>query len=63
MRTLQEWVGHRDSKTIEIYADYQPSDRESELVEPAFGQGANSGANLSKSERTRRHDIAVQSQI
>ncbi len=33
MRTLQEWMGHRDSKTTEIYADYQPSDHESELVE------------------------------
>ena len=48
LRTLQEWMGHRDSKTTEIYADYQASDREGELVERAFGQGANSGANLSK---------------
>jgi len=55
MRTLQEWMGHRDSKTTEIYADYQPSDRESELVERAFGQGANSGANLSKSETNSQH--------
>ena len=38
MRTLQEWMGHRDSKTTEIYADYQPSDREAELVARAFGK-------------------------
>lgn len=36
MRTLQEWMGHRDSKTTEIYADYQPSQREREWVEEAF---------------------------
>jgi integrase len=33
MRTLQEWMGHRDFKTTLIYADYAPS----ELVERAFG--------------------------
>lgn len=37
LRTLQEWMGHRDSKTTSIYADYQPSDQEAELVERAFG--------------------------
>lgn len=36
MRTLQEWMGHRDSKTTEIYADYQPSEWEREWVERAF---------------------------
>jgi site-specific recombinase XerD len=25
MRTLQEWMGHRDFKTTLIYADYAPS--------------------------------------
>lgn len=36
-RTLQKWMGHRDAKTTAIYADYQPSQREAELVERAFG--------------------------
>ena len=27
LRTLQEWLGHRDYKTVLIYADYQPDDR------------------------------------
>ena len=41
LRTLQEWMGHRDFKTTLIYADYQPSDQEAGLVERAFGgQGA-----------------------
>jgi len=38
MRTLQEWMGHRDFKTTLIYADYLPDARgEAELVEQAFG--------------------------
>jgi hypothetical protein len=28
MRTLQEWMGHRDFKTILISADYAPSANE-----------------------------------
>lgn len=40
LRTLQEWMGHRDFKTTLIYADYQPSEHEAELVERAFGREA-----------------------
>jgi integrase len=37
MRTLQEWMGHRDFKTTLIYADYAPDQsREREMVEQAF---------------------------
>src|SRR5215212_131325 len=38
MRTLQEWMGHRDFKTTLIYADYAPSSHEAGLVERAFSQ-------------------------
>jgi integrase len=38
MRTLQEWMGHRDIKTTLIYADYSPSERESAIVEAAFSR-------------------------
>jgi integrase len=40
VRTLQEWMGHRDAKTTEIYADYAPSEHEGALVERAFGRGS-----------------------
>jgi hypothetical protein len=30
MRTLQEWMGHRNLATTEIYADYAP--------DPAYGE-------------------------
>jgi len=38
MRTLQEWMGHRDIKTTLIYADYAPSEHEAAWVEQAFAQ-------------------------
>jgi hypothetical protein len=37
MRTLQEWMGHRDYRTTLIYADYSPIAHERDLVERAFG--------------------------
>ena len=44
MRTLQEWMGHRDIGTTQIYADYAPSAREAAMVEAAFAsQGHNPG--------------------
>ncbi len=51
MRTLQEWMGHRDFKTTLIYADYAPAANEAELVNAAFARGAsiNLSINLSKS--------------
>jgi integrase len=36
MRVLQEWMGHRDISTTERYADYAPSQHESELMERAW---------------------------
>ncbi len=38
LRTLQEWMGHRDPKTTMVYADYQPGEHEAEIVSRAFGQ-------------------------
>ena len=37
MRTLQEWMGHRDIETTQRYADYSPSPHEAVFVEAAFG--------------------------
>lgn len=51
MRTLQEWMGHRDFKTTLIYADYAPSANEAEIVNAAFAPGVatNLSTNLSES--------------
>ena len=37
MRTLQEWMGHRDIQTTQRYADYAPSAGEADVVAAAFG--------------------------
>ena len=38
IRTLQEWMGHRDIQTTMRYADYAPSTHEAELIAAAFDQ-------------------------
>ena len=50
MRTIQEWMGHRDFKTTLIYADYAPAANEAEVVNAAFARSAsiNLSINLSK---------------
>jgi len=53
MRTLQEWMGHRDFKTTLIYADYAPGEHEVDLVNDAFSpdrSGTNPGTNLSPTQ-------------
>ena len=40
LRTIQEWMGHRDYKTTEIYADFAPDPtQEAGWAEAAFGGG------------------------
>lgn len=53
---LQEWLGHEDIATTQIYIDYQPSAQDGELIERAFGsdplrlaQGSIQGSNLRES--------------
>ncbi len=33
MRTLQEWMGHRDLQTTQSYADYAPNAGEAAMVD------------------------------
>ena len=59
MRVLQEWMGHRDIPTTQRYADYAPSQHESELMERAWtpdgGQGPVRGPVLSESHSSSDH--------
>jgi site-specific recombinase XerD len=41
MRTLQEFMGHREFKTTLIYADYAPGENEANLVNAAFAPATN----------------------
>ncbi len=56
LRTIQEWMGHRDFKTTLIYADYAPSEREAEMIEQAFnraeGRGGGEGSSEDPAEQT-----------
>jgi integrase len=45
LRTLQEWMGHRDYKTTLIYADYAPRSEERQMVERAFAAAPTPGVN------------------
>jgi site-specific recombinase XerC len=36
IRTIQEFLGHADSKTTQIYSHYAPSEHEVKLVDSAF---------------------------
>ncbi len=38
MRTLQEWLGHRDFATTLIYADYAPGAHEADMIAKAFAR-------------------------
>ena len=60
LRTLQEWMGHRDFKTTLIYADYAPSAHEAEMAERAFASAASSGINLSESESSAQDPKLLQ---
>jgi len=50
-RAIQEWMGHADAKTTEIYSHYAPDPTGgAAFAERAFGQGAIQGAILSETE-------------
>jgi integrase len=53
LRAIQEWMGHADAKTTEIYRHYAPDPAGgATLVERAFARGPNLGPKLSESEGT-----------
>ncbi len=56
MRTLQEWMGHRDLATTQRYADYAPSAHEAALVAGAFRRATDSSTNLSESQVISQHE-------
>jgi integrase len=35
LRTLQQWMGHADAKTTQVYSHYQPSEDEAGVVDRA----------------------------
>ena len=55
LRAIQEWMGHRDSQTTQIYADYSPDPSQGAAwAEAAFGLATNLATNLSESGSNSR---------
>ena len=62
MRTLQEWMGHRDQATTQRYADYAPSGRDAELIGAAFGRargGDWNGDSSDQSQARGSNEVAI----
>jgi integrase len=50
LRAIQEWMGHRDIQTTQVYADYAPDPSQGAVwAQAAFGVATNLATNLSES--------------
>lgn len=56
MRTLMEWMGHRDLSTTLVYADFAPSTREADLLDLAFAADPDETADPRTNSRTNLSD-------
>jgi integrase len=55
MRTLQEWLGHANTNTTQIYADYAPGAHEADLIARAFERSGAEASIGHQFERSQEH--------
>jgi hypothetical protein len=61
LRSIQEWMGHRDYKTTEIYADYAPDPVQgARWAEAAFSEEDGDATDQVRLKKTgRKHALVV----